>query len=43
MLGARMKIKGDSVTAAADDVVANLERDGGIGGVIALDLGGNGK
>jgi beta-aspartyl-peptidase (threonine type) len=43
MLGARMKIKGDSVTAAADDVVANLERDGGIGGVIALDRDGNGK
>jgi beta-aspartyl-peptidase (threonine type) len=43
MLAARMKLKGQTVKDAADEVVANLERDGGIGGVIALDLRGNGK
>lgn len=42
MLGARMKLLGESVQDAADNVTSNLEHDGGIGGVIAVDRRGNG-
>lgn len=41
MLGARMKFLGRSIQRAADEVTDALEHDGGIGGVIALDLQGN--
>ncbi|KAG8827830.1 hypothetical protein FRC17_007709 [Serendipita sp. 399] len=40
-LGARMKLLGESVQDAADNVVNHLQEDGGIGGVIALDMEGN--
>jgi len=33
----------ESVQDAADKVVADLQRHGGVGGVIALDLEGNGE
>ncbi|KAG8776612.1 hypothetical protein FRC15_011872 [Serendipita sp. 397] len=36
-----MKLLGESVQDAADDVVNHLQEDGGIGGVIALDKKGN--
>jgi len=32
-----MKLLGESVTDAAKNVVDDLRRDGGIGGIIALD------
>ena len=43
MLGSRMKLLGESVQNAADKVVGDLEHDGGIGGVIAIDVQGNGQ
>ena len=42
-LGTRMKLLGESTQEAANEVVDHLARDGGIGGVIALDNKGNGK
>jgi hypothetical protein len=38
-----MRLLGESTQQAADEVVDHLARDGGIGGVIALDNKGNGK
>lgn len=38
-----MKLLGESVQRSADVVVEQLEKDGGIGGIIALDSKGNGK
>ncbi|KAG8768242.1 hypothetical protein FRC20_007680, partial [Serendipita sp. 405] len=40
-LATRMKLLGESVQDAADDVVNHLRENGGIGGVIALDKKGN--
>jgi len=37
-----MQGSGESVTKAADYVVDELRKDGGVGGVIALDHKGNG-
>jgi hypothetical protein len=37
-----MKLLGESVDCAARTVVNDLERDGGIGGVVAVDGKGNG-
>lgn len=38
-----MKLLNEKVSKAASRVVTNLEKEGGIGGVIALDSKGNGK
>ncbi|PVG03159.1 L-asparaginase [Serendipita vermifera] len=37
----RMKLLGESMKRAANNVVADLQRDGGIGGVVAVDTKGN--
>ncbi|CCA71649.1 related to asparaginase 2 [Serendipita indica DSM 11827] len=39
-LGSRVKLLGESLQKASDNVVQHLEEDGGVGGVIALDSKG---